>query len=308
MGHQEPIYFFTQEKIQEKADNKEKLKILVTSPGGYLGRGRRYNDAKKKQIEKLTSSELSFDQLLYVERRMRKFLADVIEALGEQSVQVIVKPHPNEHDDYWDSVAERFSNVSIINGPISDAVQSADVIVGANYCQTIFDARAAAKLSVSLDVEGSDQLYSREWLNSSQFSFSSVQDVLAFLETLSVNRINELVQEDLSSSAYSEYERQFFYKIDGYRAIEHARELLSLIEEGPIISSGVKKGELVKEIFLGVKSVLKSLILISLYKVKILNFRHKNSFYLSKPSLETTVKNFKGILDNQIGEKFDQLS
>ena len=87
-------------------------------------------------------------------------------------------------------------------------------------------------------MSGSDQLYSREWLNSSQFSFSSVQDVLAFLETLSVNRINELVQEDLSSSAYSEYERQFFYKIDGYRAIEHARELVSLIEDDPMISSG----------------------------------------------------------------------
>ena len=30
---------FHSRKIQDKADNKEKLKILVTSPGGYLGRG-----------------------------------------------------------------------------------------------------------------------------------------------------------------------------------------------------------------------------------------------------------------------------
>ena len=77
-------------------------------------------------------------------KRMRKFLADVIEALGEQSFKSLLS-HIQTNTMTIGTLLRSGFQCIYHQWPNKRCSQSADVIVGANYCQTIFDARATVK-------------------------------------------------------------------------------------------------------------------------------------------------------------------
>lgn len=255
--------------------------VLLTSPGGYLDRSIRFNKYKRKQLSKLSADSVNFELLLEVEKNGKDFLFEIGEWLNSNEYNVLFKPHPNENGDIW---RQRFSHcdfVTVVNESIDRTLRGVDLIIGLDYCQSLFDARLAGVHTVGISVPGAVELFPADWLRAADVSFDGISDLFDYL----VNLDSDLGAFELkkgSDNQLDEIVARFFYKFDGKRAMEHAQYLTTMFFMKAVDREDIRIDTFMIELVRGAIVSLKSYILITLYQFGILKLRHKNSFSLAR--------------------------
>lgn len=166
-------------------------------------------------------------------KTLRSLTTRLIEKILDEmpSVNVIVKPHPNENIFYWKKLVESYpasKNIKLCVGePIINLLRASDLHISLNVCTTTFESLLSGIPVIELHTELSEQLYEAEHLYLAPYTARKEKEALIAVKEILSNANYEQSQEQ--KEKLTKYIEKYFYKFDGKRCYEYAKEIVSFL-------------------------------------------------------------------------------
>jgi len=162
-------------------------------------------------------------------RKSRLFLTEMIQHIADaySDVNIIVKPHPNENITYWRKLVDSLSGANIylcLGEPINHLLKVSDLHIALNVCTTTFESLLAGIPVVEIHTDMSENLYNKEHLFLAPYTAKTIQDVDEAIQKELFGNESRLEDHAQKAKLYR-YIEKYFYKFDGCRCYEHAKEL-----------------------------------------------------------------------------------
>lgn len=162
-------------------------------------------------------------------RKSRLFLTEIIQHIADaySDVNIIVKPHPNENITYWRKLVDSLSGANIylcIGEPINYLLKVSDLHIALNVCTTTFESLLAGIPVVEIHTDMSENLYDKEHLFLAPYTAKTIQDVDEAIQKELFGNESRLEDHAQKAKLYR-YIEKYFYKFDGCRCYEHAKEM-----------------------------------------------------------------------------------
>jgi surface carbohydrate biosynthesis protein len=190
-----------------------------------------YVEKKADYRNSILSETADYRDIVKNMRKSRLFLTEMIQHIADvySNVNIVVKPHPNENITYWRNLVDSFSGAGVniylcIGEPINHLLKVSDLHIALNVCTTTFESLLGGIPVVEIHTDISENLYEEEHLFLAPYTAKTIQEIdEAIQKELFGNESRLDDQEQIMK--LNKYIEKYFFKVDGSRCYEHAKEM-----------------------------------------------------------------------------------
>lgn len=213
------------------SDNKT-ITIATSTQDADFDEGEVENIAAHRK--RILSDTADYKDIVDTMRKSRIFLTEMIQYIVNvyPDVNIVVKPHPNENITYWRKLVDSLSGANVylcIGEPINHLLKVSDLHIALNVCTTTFESLLAGIPVVEIHTDISEKLYDSEHLFLAPYTAKTIQEVDGAIHKELFGNESRLDDQAQKAKLYR-YIEKYFYKFDGCRCYEHAKEIDTFIK------------------------------------------------------------------------------
>lgn len=207
--------------INEIGINDSLKTITVATNNSYEGLSDDNIELKRKRYSEVYQN-CDFDKYLDFMKDVRKTNILYIEHLAEKfkNYNIVLKPHPNENIEYWESFIKKYPNIKLMIGKnINDLLSISDLHIGMSICLTIIEAKLLNIPTIELmplNVKV-DEIFHKNHIGIGDYCVDSEKK---FDESI-FNGLNAPKKK----SNINEYISKYYFKFDGKRCEDYAKSI-----------------------------------------------------------------------------------
>ena len=213
-------------------DNKT-ITIATSTPDSHFSDERLKNMAKiRKRILLETADYQDIVSNMRILRDVAEKMIHFI-ILKYPNLNIVVKPHPNENVIFWRDLINSLPTDKIrlcIGEPINHLLKVSDLHIAHNVCSTVFESLLMGIPAVEIHTDLTQKLYKKEHLQLATYTIKTVEELGQVIqqELFKCEKNEEL--EAQQKKKLQSYINKYFYRFDGLRCHEYAREIAEFIQ------------------------------------------------------------------------------
>lgn len=213
---------------------RKTVTIATATANAYLS-----GELLKRKIEQLKRQTLEIDNIKEGVRNMVA-LKDMTERMIRHIVpkyselNFVIKPHPNESIISWQDLVDSLPTDNAylcIGESIHHLLRVSDLSIAHNGCSTTFESLLSGVPAVEIHTDESIKFFKIDRLQLPTYSVKTVEELDHVIERELYHDDRSKVKDPQISDKLGCYIHKYFYKIDGLRCYEHAREIAKFIED-----------------------------------------------------------------------------
>jgi surface carbohydrate biosynthesis protein len=229
--------------VKYKLDPRKRTITFATSTqDSHFSEDRIKN--KYKRRNKSLSETANYHDIVDNMRKLRTVTENMIRVIANKypDLNVIIKPHPNENSVHWSDFIHNLNKKNIcmmVGEPINHLLIVSDLHIAHNVCTTTIESLLFGLPTVEIHTDISKHLYSQEHLNMADYLVSKPEDIERVIEHVFFQDKGVILNDLKNKSNIDNYVNKYFYKFDGKRCFEYAKQLNRFMLDDVILITGI---------------------------------------------------------------------